>query len=133
MTLQQLKYFVMTANSSSIGKAAEKLNITQPTLSSALRDLEAEVGHRLLLRMSKGTCLTHDGEEFLRYARQLIEQADLLEKRWVSKQSKKPRLHIISQHYALATKAFIHMIQKHGIQDYQYHLREEEPSMSSKR
>lgn len=124
MTLQQLKYYIVTANSSSIGKAAERLHITQPSLSSALRDLETEIGHSFFSRTSKGTCLTHDGEEFLRYARQVVEQAALLEDRWISKHPAKPRLHIISQNCAFAVKAFINMIRKHGMQDYHYSLRE---------
>lgn len=126
MTLQQLKCFIVTANSGSIGKAAERLYITKPSLSGILRDLEAEVGGKLLARTSKGTCLTQDGEEFLRYARQVIEQTDLLEKRWVSRKPAKPQLHIISQHYAFAIKAFINMLKKNGIQNYNYSLHEGE-------
>lgn len=124
MTLQQLKYFIVTANSGSIGKAAERLFIAQPSLSSALRELEAETGRKLFSRTSKGTYLTRDGEEFLRYARQVIEQVALLEERWVASKPAKPRLHIISQHYAFAVKAFINMIRKNSFQGYDYSLQE---------
>ncbi len=124
MTLQQLKYFIVTANSGSIGKAAERLFIAQPSLSAALRELEGETGRKLFSRTSKGTYLTHDGEEFLRYARQVIEQAALLEERWVTSKPAKPRLHVIAQHYAFAVKAFISMINKHSFQGYDYSLQE---------
>ncbi len=70
--------------------------------------------------------MTQAGEEFLCCARQVIEQADLLEKRWVSGKLLKPRLHIISQHYAFAIKAFTNMIHKNGMQDFNYSLHEGE-------
>jgi DNA-binding transcriptional LysR family regulator len=124
MTLQQLKYFIVIANSGSIGKAAERLFIAQPSLSNSLRELEAEFGLNLFSRTSKGTYLTQDGEEFLRYARQVIEQAALLEERWVAGKPAKPRLHIIAQHYAFAVKAFINMIGKNGFHGYHYSLQE---------
>lgn len=124
MTLQQLKYFIETSNSGSISKAAERLYLSQPTLSSALRDLEAEIGHILFSRTSKGTHLTHDGEEFLRYARQVVEQVALLEERCVSKKTVKSRLFVISQHYAFAVKAFMNMIFKHSVPEYDYNMKE---------
>lgn len=124
MTLQQLKYFIVTADSSSIAKAAERLYVTKPSLSGALRDLETEIGHSLFSRSSKGICLTKDGAEFLVYAQKVIEQAALLEERWVATKPAKGRLHIISEHWAFAVKAFIRMVEKHGMQDYNYRLHE---------
>lgn len=124
MTLQQLKYFIETANSGSISKAAERLYIAQPTLSTALRELEAEIGYSLFSRTSKGTHLTHDGEEFSRYARQVMEQLALLEERCISKKIVKSRLFVISQHYAFAVKAFMNMIVKHNVPEYDYNMKE---------
>lgn len=124
MTLQQLKYFIEVSNSGSIGKAAERLFIAQPSLSSALRDLEAEIGHNLFSRTSKGTYLTHDGKEFLRYARQVLEQVALLEERWATQKSVKQRLLVISQHYAFVVKAFINMMSKNTVQEFDYNLQE---------
>lgn len=124
MTLQQLKYFIVTANTGSISKAAERLYIAQPSLSNALRDLENETGRTLFSRTSKGTYLTHDGEEFLLYALQVVEQVSLLEERWVSKEPTNSRLHIISQHYAFAVKAFINMIKTCKVYEYDYRIQE---------
>ena len=77
MTLQQLKYFIEIVNCGSINKAAESLFISQPSLSNAVKDLEAEVGVELFTRTPKGITLTMDGVEFLGYARQVVEQASL--------------------------------------------------------
>lgn len=124
MTLQMLKYFIETVKYGSISKAAEQLFIAQSSLSVALRSLEAEIGHKLFYRTSKGVSLTRDGEEFLLYARQVLEQTALLEERWVTRKPLKPRLLIISQHYAFAIKAFINMAKKNSIQEYDYILKE---------
>ena len=82
MTLQQLKYFIEIVKSGTINNAAERLYIAQPSLSKALRGLESEMGVDLITRTPKGISLTSDGAEFLGYARQVIEQASLLETRW---------------------------------------------------
>jgi len=85
MTLQQLRYFIETVKHGSINKAAENLFISQPSLSIALKELEAEIGLDLLIRTPRGITLTVDGAEFLGYARQVVEQHDLLERRWLNK------------------------------------------------
>ena len=81
ISLQQLKYFIEVARVGSINQAAEILFITQPSLSKAIKDIEAEVDLSLFQRSSKGISLTADGAEFLGYARQVVEQSDLLETR----------------------------------------------------
>ena len=124
MTLQQLKYFIETANCRSINKAAEHLFISQPSLSNALRDLEAEIGHELLIRGSKGISLTADGAEFLGYARQVVEQAGLLEQRWLNKKPSRRLCAISTQHYAFAVNAFVNMVKKSNAEEFEYTLRE---------
>ncbi len=124
MTLQQLRYFIETAQVGSIGKAADRLFIAQPSLSTSLRDLESEVGCMLLHRTSKGTHLTHEGEDFLRYARQVVEQVNLMEERWVSKKQIRAPLTIASQRYAFVVKALLNMIENYGLETYRYHLME---------
>ena len=79
MTLQQLKYVIQIAQCGSISTAAQKLFITQPSLSKAVSDLEKEMGITIFCRSSRGVYLTEDGSKFLSYARQVTEQADLLE------------------------------------------------------
>ncbi|HZG71816.1 MAG TPA: LysR family transcriptional regulator, partial [Chondromyces sp.] len=79
MTLQQLKYVIEVARSRSINKAAQRLFISQPSLSNALKELEEEIGITIFLRTNKGILITPEGSEFLGYARQVVEQAELLE------------------------------------------------------
>lgn len=124
MTLQQLKYFIEAVNSGSINKAAERLFITQPSLSNALRDLEVEIGHELFIRTPRGISLTTDGAEFLGYARQVVEQASLLEQRWLHKKPSRRLCSISTQHYAFAVNAFVNMVKKTDAEEYEYTLRE---------
>lgn len=124
MTLQQLKYFIETVNCGSINKAAERLYIAQPSLSSALRDLEAEIGRELFIRTPRGISPTTDGAEFLGYARQVVEQASLLEQRWLHKKPSRRLCSISTQHYAFAVNAFVNMVRKTNAEEYEYTLRE---------
>ncbi|MDR2045036.1 MAG: LysR family transcriptional regulator [Clostridium sp.] len=124
MTLQQLKYFIETVNSGSINKAAERLFIAQPSLSNALRDLEAEIGLELFTRTSKGISLTVDGAEFLGYARQIAEQTSLLEQRYLHQKTPRRLCSISTQHYAFAVNAFVNMVGKTNVEEYEYTLRE---------
>ena len=74
MTIQQLKYIITISENGSLNKAAEVLFITQPSLTSAVRELEKELGITLFNRGGKGVTLTNDGTEFLQYARQVVTQ-----------------------------------------------------------
>ena len=124
MTLQQLKYFIEIVNSGSINKAAEKLYISQPSLSNAMRDLETNVGHDLIIRTPKGVSLTADGKEFLGYARQVVEQMGLLETRWTNKKPSRKIFSVSTQHYAFAVNAFVDMVKKSEADEYEYTLHE---------
>lgn len=124
MTLQQLKYFIETVNCGSINKAAERLFISQPSLSNALRDLETEIGHDFFIRTPRGISLTTDGAEFLGYARQVVEQTGLLEQRWLNKKPSRRLCSISTQHYAFAVNAFVNMVKKTDAEEYEYTLRE---------
>jgi DNA-binding transcriptional LysR family regulator len=124
VTLQQLKYFIEAANYGSINKAAESLFIAQPSLSNAIKDLENEVGAELFTRTPKGITLTQDGVEFLGYARQVTEQASLLEQRYLSKKPSRRLCAISTQHYAFAVNAFVNMVEKTNADEYEFTLRE---------
>lgn len=124
MTLQQLKYFIATVNSGSINSAAESLFIAQSSLSNSLKDLENKVGNELFIRTHRGISLTTDGVEFLGYARQVIEQAELLEQRWLDKKPSKRLCSISTQHYAFAVNAFVNMVKRANAEEYKYILRE---------
>ena len=74
MTLNQLNYVITIAEQGSINKAAQQLYISQPSLTSAVQELERELGIVLFHRSGRGVTLTNDGGEFLLYAKQLYGQ-----------------------------------------------------------
>ena len=66
MTLNQLLYIITIADEGSLNKAAEKLYMTQPSLTSSLREVESELGVTIFRRTGRGVTVTNDGAEFRR-------------------------------------------------------------------
>ncbi len=124
MTLQQLKYVIEVARSRSISKAAQNLFISQPSLSNALKELEKEIGIIIFSRTNKGIVITQEGTEFLGYARQVVEQAELLENRYSNKQSQQQQFSVSAQHYAFAVSAFVRLLKNYHRDEYEFTLRE---------
>lgn len=124
MTLQQLKYVIEVARSRSINKAAERLFISQPSLSNALKSLEKEIGITIFSRTNKGIMLTQAGSEFLGYARQVVEQAELLEQRYTNIQTPQQHFSVSAQHYAFVVSAFVRLLQNYDREEYEFTLRE---------
>ena len=120
MTLQQLRYVIQAADSRSMNEAAKQLYISQPSLSGAIKDLEAEIGTEIFKRTNKGTVLTPEGEEFLGYARQVAEQYQLLEERFVKRTKGKKRFSVSMQHYTFAVKAFVELVKQFGMDEYEF-------------
>ena len=100
MTLMQLLYAVTIADTKSINKAAEKLFVSQPALSGAIKDLEDEIHINIFIRNNRGIVVTTEGEEFLRYARQMVELNYLINERFIIKniEKKKRQIHYIKRH-----------------------------------
>ena len=119
MTLQQLRYAVTIADSSSMNEAAKRLFISQPSLSSSIRDLEEELGIELFIRSSRGILPTPDGMEFIGYARQVLGQYQLIEDRYIEKKEIKKKFSVSTQHYTFAVKAFVELVKKIGIDEYE--------------
>ena len=126
MTLQQLKYAVTVADTRNITEASRRLFISQPSLTAAIRELEEEMGIRLFSRSNKGVSITNEGDEFLSYARQVLEQANLLEDRFKSKDGNSGNtiFSVSCQHYSFAVNAFVDVIRKFGGKEYDFTLRE---------
>ncbi|ULL16969.1 LysR family transcriptional regulator [Paenibacillus sp. H1-7] len=124
MTLQQLKYVIEVANRGSINEAAKRLFITQPSLSNSIRDLEEELQLSIFERSNKGIALTKEGVEFLSYARQVVEQAELLESRYLNTKPSPQHFSVSTQHYAFAVNAFVSLVQEYGQDEYEMALRE---------
>ncbi|SDB83942.1 DNA-binding transcriptional regulator, LysR family [Pelagirhabdus alkalitolerans] len=125
MTLLQLKYAIEVAKEQSISQAANNLYISQPSLSNAIRELEAELGIEIFLRTNKGIVETIEGSEFLGYARQVIEQTALLENRYFEKtQAPQHHFSVTAQHYAFAISAFVKLLKEIDPKEYDFALRE---------
>lgn len=124
MTLQQLKYVITIANTGSLHTAASELYISQPNLSKAIKDLENEMDIIIFNRTNKGVILTDEGTKFLSYARQVVEQASLLEDTYKNKESIKRIFAISSQHYGFVVNAFVKLVEELGKDKYEFSLRE---------
>ena len=124
MTLTQLKYAIEVANAGSINKAAGNLFITQPSLSSAIAELEAEIGIKLFSRNNRGIFLTPEGSEFVGYARQVVEQFDLIEAKYISNPSLKKKFSVSMQHYTFAVSAFVNLVKQFGMDEYEFAVNE---------
>lgn len=124
MTLQQLRYAVEVADRGSITEAAKALFIAQPSLSAAIRELEEETGTTLFLRGSRGVTITQEGEEFLGYARQVVQQAALIEDKYIARSAVRQRFAVSTQHYSFTSSAFVELVRAHGDSAYEFTLRE---------
>lgn len=124
MTLQQLKYIIQIVESGSISMAAQKLYITQPSLSKAVADLEKEMNITIFYRNNRGVHLSEEGVQFLSYARQVIEQAELLEQQYKHSTPVRRVFAISSQHYAFVVNAFVALVKEYGENQYEFSLRE---------
>lgn len=123
MTLQQLKYVITVAEEGSISKAANKLYISQPSLTNQIHEIENEYDIKIFTRTNKGIIVSQDGEVFLGYARQVLEQSNLLDERYKSK-APKILFSISCQHYSFAVNAFVDLIKKYDSNYYDFSIRE---------
>lgn len=124
MTLQQIYYAITVAEAGSINKAAEKLILSQPSLTSAIKELERYAGISIFLRTSKGVEVTNEGAEFLTYARQVYQQYELLVEKYGESGNIKRKFGVSTQHYSFAVKAFVEMVKRFNTKDYEFAIRE---------
>ena len=124
MTLTQLQYVVAIADTKSMNKAANDLFVSQPALSGAIKELEVELATQLFIRTNKGIVLTTEGEEFLRYARQMVELGNLVEERFVNKTISKKKFSVSMQHYSFAVEAFIELAKGFEVGEYELAVHE---------
>ncbi|WRS27376.1 LysR family transcriptional regulator [Oscillospiraceae bacterium MB08-C2-2] len=124
MTIQKLRYIIEIVGSGSMSEAAKRLFITQPSLSGMVKELEEQLGFTIFLRTNKGVTLSQEGAEFLGYARQVVEQTDLLEQRYLHVKPSRQLLSVSTQHYAFVVQAFVRLIEEFGADEYEFTFRD---------
>lgn len=124
MTLKQLQYIVTVAETGNITEAAKRLFIAQPSLTAAVRELEKEYGFSIFIRDNKGVQPTPEGDEFLGYARQVLEQAKLIDERYTGSHKGKQRFCVSAQHYSFVVEAFVELLKECSSDKYEFHMRE---------
>ena len=120
MTLTQLHYLIVIAKTGSLNKAAEHLYVAQPSLTSAVKELEKELGIVLLHRSGRGVTLTNDGAEFLLYAKLIYGQYENVLERYGGGSVHKKKSGVSTQHYSFAVKAFVEMVRQLDTSRYEF-------------
>lgn len=124
MTLQQLHYAITISECGSLNKAADILYISQPSLTNSMQELEKEIGISIFYRSGRGVTLTPDGVEFLQYARQVYNQYESLMDKYGSGQNLKKKFGVSTQHYSFAVKAFVELVKRFDMSQYEFAIRE---------
>ena len=124
MTLQQVLYALTIEEYGSMNKAAEKLYIVQPTLTSAIQELENEIGLTIFMRTNKGVIVTPEGKEFLDDIRGFYRQYDIVMQKYRDEGSYKRKFGVSTQHYTFAVRAFIDMAKEYDMNQFDFALRE---------
>ncbi len=126
MRIQQLEYLEKIVAFGSMNEAAKALYMTQPSLSSAIKELENEMNIQILVRSKTGVRLTEEGREFMSYAQQVMDQVQLLEEKYKDTRPRKQTFSVSAQHYAFVVHAFVELINSLDVEEYQFKLRETE-------
>ena len=124
MTILQLKYVIAIASSKSFREAASRLFVSQPALSSTIRELEEELNIQLFERTNKGIRLTDPGKEFLAYAKEAVSQYELIEDRYLDRDLNKKHFSVSMQHYIFAVHAFINVVKEYDNGKYTFAVHE---------
>ena len=124
MTLQQMYYLITIADNHSMNKAADKLFIAQPTITSAVRDAEKEIGMQIFHRTHKGVIPTSEGKVFLDKIKKVIQQYEEIMETYDDKKKYRRKFAVSMQHYSFAVKAFIEMAKHYDSNQFDLALRE---------
>ena len=124
MTILQLKYVIAIAEECSMRKAADRLYVSQPSLSNTVRDLESELGIQIFERVHNGVVTTSAGASFIAYARSAVEQFEIIEQKYSDRGKEKPTFSVSMQHYTFAVNAFIETVKEFDCDEFQYSIRE---------
>lgn len=108
-----------------ITEAANRLYISQPSLTNAIHELEKEMNLVIFKRTNKGITLSKEGDDFLGYARQVLEQAAILEDKYKGKDGQERNSFACRRSITpLPSMRLVVLIQKYGQKEYDFSLRE---------
>lgn len=124
MTLQHLRYVLAISECGTMNRASERLNVAQPSLSTAIRALEEELGIKIFRRTARGVTLTSNGEEFIVYARQLYNEYLGIMDKYGKGDGVRKKFAVSTQHYSFAVKSFVEMVSKYNTIEYDFAIRE---------
>ncbi len=124
MNITQIRYVLAVAGESSMRRASTKLYVSQPALSASIRELEDELGILIFDRTNKGISLTDAGREFVAYAKKAVGQYEILENRYLAKDSGKEHFSVSTQHYNFSIKAFNEVIRQTDPEKYVFSIHE---------
>lgn len=124
MNINQIKYVLAVANSPSMREAATKLYVSQPALSASIAELENELGIMIFERTNKGISLTEEGREFVGYAKKAVGQYEILENRYLAKDSDKEHFSVSTQHYTFSINAFTEVVSRFDLDKYVFSIHE---------
>jgi DNA-binding transcriptional LysR family regulator len=124
MTISQLNYAITISEVGSLSRASEVLYVSQPSLTSAIQELERELGITIFYRGGRGMTLTNDGEEFIQYARDVTAQYQRLLEKYGKGGTLKKKFGISAQHYSFAVKSFVEMVKAFDTVEYDFAIRE---------
>lgn len=114
MTLKQMRYVTAVARYASISEAAKKLYLTQPSLTSAIHQLETELGFPIFVRSRSGVEITPKGRELIRQMKTVLEAVDSMEEKFSAAAAERQTLSVSAQHYNFAADAFLRLVRESG-------------------
>ncbi len=125
MTIQQCRYILEIVKQGSFNEAAKAMFVAQTSISGAVKSIEEELGIKLFERSNKGVFLTDDGAEFVRYAKQLVWQADFMTDRYLAP-TEIEKISVSSQHYDFVAEVFGQFLNENDKGNFDFCLREVE-------
>ena len=124
MTMQQILYALTIAQCGSMNRAAQKMYVTQPSLTSTIQDLEEELNIKIFNRTAKGVIVTAEGEDFLARARHLYQQYEMLIENYSDAGKIKRKFGVSTQHYSFVVKAFVNTVKKFDTSEFEFAILE---------
>jgi len=124
MNINQIKYVLAASRASSMREASTRLFVSQPALSASIGELEEELGILIFERTNRGIALTEAGREFVSYAKRVVGQYEIMEDRYLSKDSGKEHFSVSTQHYNFAIRAFTEVIRTFSPEKYVFSIHE---------